>query len=88
MQASDTEHSRFSDSTGHLIGCWLTDRAISREPRLLPYIYVDHIDDFVERVTAHGGEVIKAPYPERNLWVATVRDPAGNVIGLWQEGPR
>jgi len=34
---------------------------------------------------AHGGEVVKAPYPEGNLWVATVRDPAGNMIGLWQE---
>jgi predicted enzyme related to lactoylglutathione lyase len=25
---------------------------------------------------------------EGDLWVATVRDPAGNLIGLWQEGPR
>ena len=35
-----------------------------------------------------GGEIVKAPYPEGNLLVATVRDPAGNVIGLWQEAPR
>jgi predicted enzyme related to lactoylglutathione lyase len=66
----------------------VTGRAISREPGLLPYIYVDHIDEVVGRVVAHGGEVVKAVYPEGNLWVATVRDPAGNVIGLWQEGPR
>ena len=79
---------RFGDGTGHLIGRWVTGRAISREPGLLPYIYVDRIDDAVERVATHGGEVIKAPYPEGNLWVATVRDPADNVIGLWQEGPR
>jgi predicted enzyme related to lactoylglutathione lyase len=79
---------RFADPTGHLIGRWVTGRASAREPGLLPYIYVDHIDDAVERVTLHGGEVVKAPYPEGNLWVATIRDPAGNMIGLWQEGPR
>jgi predicted enzyme related to lactoylglutathione lyase len=79
---------RFDNATGHLIGRWVTGRAIAREPGLLPYIYVDRIDDAVERVAAHGGAVVRAPYPEGNLWVATVRDPAGNLIGLWQEGPR
>ena len=79
---------RFEDRTGHLIGRWATGRAISREPGLLPYLYVDRIEDALERAAAHGGEVVRTPYPEGNLWVATVRDPAGNLIGLWQEGPR
>ena len=30
----------------------------------------------------------QAQYAEGNLWVATVRDPAGNVIGLWQDSAR
>ncbi len=30
----------------------MTDQAISREPGLLPYIYVDHIDDTIEQVEA------------------------------------
>ena len=88
LRERDSDNPRFEDATGHLIGRWVTDRAVWREPGLLPYFYVDHIDDTVGRVSAHGGEVVKAPYPEGNLWVATVRDPAGNVIGLWQEGPR
>jgi len=79
---------KFADLTGHLIGRWVTGRAIAREPGLLPYIYVDHIDDVVNRVVANGGEVIKRPYPEGNLWVAMFRDPAGNVIGLWEEASR
>jgi predicted enzyme related to lactoylglutathione lyase len=79
---------RFEDGTGHLIGRWVTGRASSQEPGLLAYFYVDRIDNAVGRVVAHGGEVIEAPYPEGDLWVATVRDPAGNVIGLWQAGPR
>jgi len=84
----ETEDPRFEDATGHLIGRWVTGRAILREPGLLPYIYVEGIDVAVDRVVAHGGKVVKAPYPEGNLWVATVRDPAGNMIGLWQESPR
>ena len=87
-QERDTDDFRFEDATGHLIGRWVTGRAISREPGLLPYFYVDRIDAAVERIAAHGGAVVKAPYPEGNLWVATVRDPAGNLIGLWQAGPR
>ena len=65
-----------------------TGRSVSRFADPLPYIYVDHIDDTIEQVEAQGSEVVKAPYPEGNLWVATFRDPAGNVLGLWQEGAR
>ena len=88
LRGRDSDDPRFEDGTGHLIGRWVTGRVISREPGLLPYIYIDRIDDVVERIAAHGGEVVKAPYPEGNLWVATFRDPTGNVLGLWQEGPR
>jgi predicted enzyme related to lactoylglutathione lyase len=85
IERRETGDPRFEDATGHLIGRWVTGRATSREPGLLAYFYVDDIDDAVGRVAAHGGEVVEAPYPEGNLWVAKVRDPAGNVIGLWQE---
>ena len=52
---------------------------------LLPYIYVDTIDVTTELIQAHGGEIIEPPSPEGNLLVGTFRDPAGNVLGLWQE---
>jgi predicted enzyme related to lactoylglutathione lyase len=87
-QERGTDDFRFDDATGHLIGRWVAGRVISREPGLLPYFYVDRIDDAMAQVGSHGGELVKAPYPEGNLWVATVRDPAGNLIGLWQAGPR
>jgi uncharacterized protein len=84
----DAEHSGFDDPSGDLIGHWVTGRAISREPGVLPYIYVDGIDKTLDQVTAQGGEIVLPPYPEGNLWVATFRDPAGNIIGVWQAGPR
>ena len=88
VRGHDTNRPSFDDGTGHVSGAWMTDQAISREPGLLPYIYVEHIDDTVVRIVARGGQIVDAPYSEGNLWVATFRDPAGNVIGLWQEGSR
>ena len=34
---------KFSGQTGHLIGRWVTGRAVSRRAGLLPFIYVDRI---------------------------------------------
>ncbi len=87
VRGGDTDDPRFGDAGGHLIGRWVVGRASSRKPGWLPYFYVDRIDAAVKRVVAHGGQVVKAPYAEGNLWVATCRDPAGNLLGLWQAGP-
>jgi predicted enzyme related to lactoylglutathione lyase len=88
IELRESGEPQFKDATGHLIGRWVTGRALAREPGLLAYFYVDRIDDAVGRALAHGGEVVQAPYPEGDLWVARVRDPAGNLIGVWQQGPR
>jgi predicted enzyme related to lactoylglutathione lyase len=84
LRGDDSDDPRFSDVTGHLIGRWERGRAPARDAGMLLYIYVNNLDDTVKRVAEYGGEVVKAPYAEGNLRVATVRDPAGNVFGLWQ----
>ncbi|HEV3341166.1 MAG TPA: VOC family protein [Pirellulales bacterium] len=84
VQDADAKEPKFADRTGHLIGRWVTGRLISREPGLLAYIYVDDIKAAVARVVEKGGEIVRAPYPEGNLLVSTIRDPAGNILGLWQ----
>jgi predicted enzyme related to lactoylglutathione lyase len=78
----------FDDGTGSFIGRWVPEHATSRQPGFLPYVYVDRIDDVIGKATARGAEIVKPPYPEGDLWVATLRDPAGNLIGIWQAGPR
>ncbi len=78
------EHVTFADTTGELIGAWMTDRAISSQPGILPYIYVDSVADTMVRVVAKGGSVVRQPYAEGGLTVATFRDVAGNVMGVWQ----
>jgi predicted enzyme related to lactoylglutathione lyase len=88
IRGGGDEHLSFSDATGDLIGAWVTDHAPSRKPGVLPYIYVHGIDAIIERIKKIGGKIVKPAYPEGDLWVATFRDPAGNVMGIWQQGPR
>ena len=78
----------FEDGTGHVIGHFMADQAVAGEAGVRPYIYVERVDDTLEKVSGHGGTTVVAPYPEGDLWVATFRDPAGNVLGVWQRGPR
>jgi predicted enzyme related to lactoylglutathione lyase len=49
---------------------------------------VDSIDDILEAVVSHGGEVVKArtPIVEGADWEAIFRDPAGNAFGLYEHG--
>src|SRR5215467_7561883 len=57
IRGRDTDYPGFDDGTGHVSGAWVTDLAIALKPGLLPYIYVDHIDDILKQVEAQGGEV-------------------------------
>ena len=88
IRGGDDNHLSFSDATGDIIGAWVTGRAASPEPGILPYVYVHGIDAILDLVVAGGGKIVRAPYPEGDLWVATVSDPADNVIGVWQQGAR
>jgi uncharacterized protein len=85
---TDNDASRFEDATGHVIGHFMVDLPVAGEAGVVPYIYVQNVDETLTRVTSAGGRVSIQPYPEGDLWVAMTRDPAGNAIGVWQHGPR
>ena len=88
VRGGSDAHLSFTDATGDMIGAWVTGRPASREPGVLPYIYVHGIDAAIDRISEHGGAIVRPPYAEGDLWVATFSDPAGNVLGIWQMGPR
>ena len=75
----------FSDGTGHVIGRWVTDQGVTGSDGLRAYIYVANVDQTLTAVVASGGQIVIAPYPEGTLRVALFADPAGNVLGIWQE---
>src|SRR5438552_6599452 len=78
----------FEDGTGHVIGHFVADLPVAGAAGVRPYVFVESVDDTLDKITSRGGAVVTPPYPEGDLWVATFRDPAGNVIGVWQQGPR
>jgi uncharacterized protein len=84
----DSDRPSFDTPNDHLSGAWVSDHLAATEPGLLPYIYVDQVEDTVSRILAHGGEIVTSPFPEGLLTVATFRDPGGNVIGLWHDTTR
>ena len=84
----ESDRPSFDSPNAHLSGAWITDHIAPAEPGLLPYIYVDDIEETVARILAGGGEIVASPFPEGLLTVATFRDPAGNTIGLWHDTTR
>jgi predicted enzyme related to lactoylglutathione lyase len=74
---------RFADRDGLLIG-GLGLGPAQRDERLVCYFYVDDLRAALVRVTAAGGELVSAPNQQADICTAGVRDPAGNLIGLWQ----
>ncbi len=75
----------FRDGTGHVIGHWRTDLPVTGEAGIRPYIYVTQLHEVLRAAADHGGQIVTPPYPEGSLTIATFRDPAGNVVGVWQE---
>jgi uncharacterized glyoxalase superfamily protein PhnB len=86
----DSARPSFDDATGYVSGAWVTGREIARHPGLLPYIWVNDIDATLSSAANHGGEIVERPHRDSpgGEWIATFRDPAGNLIGLYQEGSR
>ncbi len=75
----------FDDTTGEVSGTWVLGRPAAREPGLLLYIMVASVAKTVDAVIANGGEIAQPIGADAPEITARFRDPAGNVIGLYQE---
>ncbi len=75
----------FDDTTGQVSGAWLPGRQPATQPGLLLYIMVDSVAATLETIVAHGGGVVQPIGVDAPEITARFRDPAGNVLGLYQE---
>ena len=75
----------FDDTTGEVSGAWVVGRPAASEPGLLVYVMVDSVATTVDTVVANGGEIVQPIGADAPEITARFRDPAGNVIGLYQE---
>ena len=75
----------FDDTTGEVSGTWVTGRSPATSPGLLLYIMVDSVTATIDSVITHGGELVQPIGADAPEITARFRDPAGNVIGLYQQ---
>ena len=78
-------HVAFDDAIGEVSGTWVTGRPPAAEPGMLLYVMVDSVAEALEKVVAHGGEIVQPIGGDAPEITARFRDPGGNVLGLYQE---
>lgn len=75
----------FDDAVGEVSGTWVKGRPPSVKPGLLLYVMVDSVALTLKKVVAHGGEIVQPVAAGAPEVIARFRDPAGNVLGLYEE---
>jgi predicted enzyme related to lactoylglutathione lyase len=73
------------DDAGGVSGVWVTDRAPMTELGILIYIMVDDAEAAVADVVAAGGAIVAPLGFDPHEIAARFTDPAGNVLGIYQE---
>lgn len=74
----------FDDGVREVSGVWKTGRTPATSPGLLVYIMVDDMEKTIEAITANGGTIVQPVGMDAPEITARFSDPAGNIIGLYQ----
>ncbi|HMA25358.1 MAG TPA: VOC family protein [Gemmatimonadaceae bacterium] len=76
----------FDDSVGEVSGSFVLGRPpASGKPGLLVYVMVDSVATTLDAIVAGGGTVVQPIGADAPEITARFSDPAGNVIGLYQQ---
>ena len=86
IRARGDGQTAFDDATGQVSGTWVLGRPVAGDPGVLIYVRVDDVGATLEEIADAGGE-IATPLTAQSAGeaFATFRDPAGNVLGVFQE---
>jgi uncharacterized protein len=85
VRKRDEGSTAFDDTIGEVSGIWVLGCSAQREAGYLISIMVDNAEATVRKIQTEGCEIVKpigADYPEIT---ARFRDPAGNLLGIYQE---
>jgi predicted enzyme related to lactoylglutathione lyase len=75
----------FDDTTGEVSGMWVLGRPPSADPGLIVSIMVADAATTIEAIIAAGGTIVQPVNPDEQEIYAHFRDPAGNVLGIYQQ---
>ena len=75
----------FDDTVGEVSGTWVLGRSPSTDPGLVVSIMVANAANTIEAIIAAGGTIVQPINPDEQEVYALFRDPAGNVLGIYQQ---
>lgn len=75
----------FDDAVGQVSGAWVLGRPPASAPGLLVYVMVDSVAAMLDLIVANDGEIVQPFGADAPEITARFRDPAGNVLGLYQQ---
>jgi predicted enzyme related to lactoylglutathione lyase len=75
----------FDDNVNEVSGAWVLGRPPGSQVGLLIYVMVDSVAKTLETIVANGGEIVQPIGGDPGEITARFRDPAGNILGLYQE---
>lgn len=75
----------FDDTVNSVSGTWVLGRRPHTESGLMVYVMVANAAKAIEGVIAAGGEIVQPIDPDSREVHFTFRDPAGNVMGAYQQ---
>jgi predicted enzyme related to lactoylglutathione lyase len=78
----------FDDSVGEVSGAFVLGRPPAAQPGLVVYVMVDSVAAALGKISALGGEIAQPIGMDAPEITARFRDPAGNVIALYQHPPK
>jgi predicted enzyme related to lactoylglutathione lyase len=85
IRQRDDGSTAFDDTVGEVSGTWVIGRKPMTEAGLLIYIMVDSVAATVDAVIANGCKLVQPIGMDAPEITARFSDPAGNVIGLYQQ---
>jgi predicted enzyme related to lactoylglutathione lyase len=74
----------FDDTTGQVSGAWVVGRP-PQQPGFVVYVMVDSVAAVLDLAIANGGKLVQPIGADAPEITARFSDPAGNVIGLYQQ---
>jgi len=75
----------FDDTVSEVSGTWVRGRPAATQPGLMVYIMVASAAAAIDALVAAGGRIVEPVDPNAREVVATFRDPAGNLMGIYQQ---
>jgi predicted enzyme related to lactoylglutathione lyase len=76
----------FDDGVGAVSGTWVKGRTPHPSTGMMIYIMVDDAKKACDAIVAHGGQIVQEIGKDLPAVTARFSDPAGNIIGIYQQG--